>query len=113
MASNVFSFFIKGNSTEGSELCLGCVDSSKYTGGACGFVISNPGATSIDDYIPELSDIEWFNLNTTATNGVPVTYGIDSAGVTVNDHVVAPGFLTILDSGSTVVRESSSTIRLF
>ncbi|KAG8975629.1 hypothetical protein FRC05_005422 [Tulasnella sp. 425] len=33
LASNVFSFYMSRGGADGSELCIGCVNSAKYTGG--------------------------------------------------------------------------------
>lgn len=33
LASNLFSFFMTRSDAQGSELCLGCMDTSKFTGG--------------------------------------------------------------------------------
>lgn len=34
LASNVFSFFMSRGGADGSELCIGCVNSDKFSGGA-------------------------------------------------------------------------------
>jgi len=80
LASDVFSFFLQRNSTSGSELCIGCIDSTKYTG-----------------------TVEYFPVDTAATNGTPVVWNLASGGVSVNGGNVTAGFQAIIDSGTSFI----------
>ncbi|KAG8894451.1 Type I transmembrane sorting receptor, partial [Tulasnella sp. 408] len=75
LASNVFSFYLTHQRADGSELCIGCIDSTKYTG-----------------------QPEYFPLY--AANGIQAVWDIISDGVTYNNAVVTQPFLAVIDSGT-------------
>ncbi|KAG8986193.1 hypothetical protein FRB90_004158, partial [Tulasnella sp. 427] len=79
LASNVFSVFLARNTT-GSELCLGCVSSSKYT-----------------------TDIQYFPLNASATGNVQKYWTITADSVAVGGESATTEFACALDTGSTAI----------
>ncbi|KAG8946384.1 hypothetical protein FRC00_009612, partial [Tulasnella sp. 408] len=80
LASNLFSFFMTRNDQSGSELCLGCMDSTKFTG-----------------------DMSFFPLDPSATNGTQLFWNIASDGATVNDGTPTGSLAAIIDSGTSLV----------
>lgn len=80
LASNLFSFFMTRNDLSGSELCLGCMDSTKFTG-----------------------DMSFFPLDPTATNGTQLFWNIASDGVTVNNSTPTGSLAAIIDSGTSLI----------
>lgn len=56
LASNVVSFYISRQEAPGSEACIGCVDSSKFTGEPEYFSLY-PGNASQSDWTIEVSEI--------------------------------------------------------
>lgn len=53
LASNVFTFYMARGGAEGSELCIGCINSEKYTG-----------------------DIDYYPLDPSATKGKQLYWNI-------------------------------------
>ncbi|KAG8912670.1 Type I transmembrane sorting receptor [Tulasnella sp. 408] len=78
LASNVFSFYMTRQGADGSELCIGCIDSTKYTG-----------------------QPEWFPLY--AGNGTQAVWDIISDGATYNNAVVTQPLAAIIDSGTSAI----------
>ncbi|KIO26673.1 hypothetical protein M407DRAFT_234691, partial [Tulasnella calospora MUT 4182] len=74
LASNLFSFYLTRQGAEGSELCIGCIDSTKFTG-----------------------QPEYFPL--VPGNATQVVWDI-SDGLTYNNAVVTQRLVAIIDSGT-------------
>ncbi|KAG8891376.1 hypothetical protein FRC01_014741, partial [Tulasnella sp. 417] len=69
------------NGAEGSELCFGCVNSSKYTG-----------------------DLQWFPVDLQDTFGIAYYWNIATAGLTYNGTPLAGGEYSLLvDTGTTLI----------
>ncbi|KAG8980266.1 hypothetical protein FRB90_007704, partial [Tulasnella sp. 427] len=75
LASNIFSFYLSRQGAPGSELCIGCLDSSKFTG-----------------------QPEYFPL--VPGNASQSVWDIISDGFTVNNKVVTQRLVAIIDSGT-------------
>ncbi|KAG8959637.1 Type I transmembrane sorting receptor [Tulasnella sp. 425] len=75
LASNLFSFYLSRQGAEGSELCIGCIDSNKFTG--------RP------EYFPLVSG--------DASQSV---WDIVSDGFTYNNAAVTQRLVAIIDSGT-------------
>ncbi|KAG8995137.1 hypothetical protein FRB90_000253 [Tulasnella sp. 427] len=80
LASNMFSFFMTRNDKAGSELCFGCMDTTKFTG-----------------------ELSFFPLDPTATNGTQLFWNIASDGVTVNDSQPTGPLAAVIDSGTSLI----------
>ncbi|KAG8950409.1 hypothetical protein FRC00_007678 [Tulasnella sp. 408] len=80
LASNVFSFYLTGQGAEGSELCIGCIDSTKFAG-----------------------QPEYFPLYAGTGNATQAVWDIISDGVTYNNAVVTPPLIAIIDSGTSFI----------
>lgn len=80
LASNLFSFFMTRNDAQGSELCLGCMDTTKFTG-----------------------ELSFFPLDPTATNNVQLFWNIASDGATVNGGTPTGSLATVIDSGTSLI----------
>ncbi|KAG8891153.1 hypothetical protein FRB99_003815 [Tulasnella sp. 403] len=80
LASNVFSFYMTRGGTKGSELCIGCTNSKKYTG-----------------------DIDYYPLDPSATKDVQLYWNILSAGVSYNGAAPTTKLNAIIDSGTTLI----------
>ncbi|KIO26674.1 hypothetical protein M407DRAFT_74234, partial [Tulasnella calospora MUT 4182] len=75
LASNLFSFYLTRQEAEGSELCIGCIDSTKFTG-----------------------QPEYFPL--VPGNATQAVWDIVSDGLTYNNTVVTRRLAAIIDSGT-------------
>ncbi|KAG8939429.1 Type I transmembrane sorting receptor [Tulasnella sp. 424] len=80
LTSNLFSFFLARGDKTGSELCIGCTDSSKYTG-----------------------NVNFYPLDASATQGVQVYWSIAASGITVNGQAATQGLSCVMDTGTTGV----------
>ncbi|KAG9013107.1 hypothetical protein FRB90_006246 [Tulasnella sp. 427] len=80
LASNVFSFYLSRDELEGSELCLGCIDSTKFNG-----------------------TIEWYPLQPNVTNGTSYWWNIASDGISVDDSEPSGHFEAVIDSGTSLI----------
>ncbi|KAG8949960.1 hypothetical protein FRC04_008039 [Tulasnella sp. 424] len=81
LASNLFSFYLARNGAEGSELCLGCINTSKFTG-----------------------EMQWFPVDYQDTFGIAYYWSIATGGLTYNGTPLAGGGYTLLvDTGTTFV----------
>ncbi|KAG8990878.1 Type I transmembrane sorting receptor [Tulasnella sp. JGI-2019a] len=80
LASNVFSFYMTRNGGIGSELCIGCIDSTKYTG-----------------------SITYHTLSASATGGTQLFWSTQSSGFTYNGGPSTGSFVAIIDSGTTLI----------
>ncbi|KAG8945217.1 hypothetical protein FRC04_001123 [Tulasnella sp. 424] len=80
LASNVFSFYMARNGGSGSELCIGCVDSAKYAG-----------------------SIQYYDLDSSATNGEQYYWNIPSDGFSYNGGSSTGSFSAVIDSGTTLI----------
>lgn len=80
LASNLFSFFMTRNNQSGSELCLGCMDTSKFTG-----------------------EMSFFPLDPSATNGTQLFWNIASDGVSVNGAAPSGSLAAVIDSGTSLI----------
>ncbi|KAG8919744.1 hypothetical protein FRC01_001140 [Tulasnella sp. 417] len=80
LASNLFSFYLSRDVETGSELCFGCVDSTKYTG-----------------------EISWYPLDTTVTNGTNYWWNIVGDGISVGGSQPSGRVEAIIDSGTTLI----------
>ncbi|KAG8985307.1 hypothetical protein FRB90_004793 [Tulasnella sp. 427] len=81
LESNVFSFYMSRESAEGSELCVGCYDSSKFSGDIEYFPLY-PGGSSQK------------NWDITASR---------AQGLTVGGQVVTSNFTATIDSGTSKI----------
>ncbi|KAG9043649.1 hypothetical protein FS837_009309 [Tulasnella sp. UAMH 9824] len=96
LASNVFSFYMSRGGADGSELCIGCVNSDKFSG-----------------------EIDYYQLDPSATGGVQLYWNIPSAGLsydgsqasttssgTFNSTALrarATSFSAVIDSGTSLI----------
>ncbi|KAG8948172.1 hypothetical protein FRC04_009971 [Tulasnella sp. 424] len=80
LASNVFSFYMARNGGSGSELCIGCVNSAKYTG-----------------------SIQYYNLDPSATNGEQKHWNIPSDGFSYNGGPSTGSLTAVIDSGTSAI----------
>ncbi|KAG9024367.1 Type I transmembrane sorting receptor [Tulasnella sp. JGI-2019a] len=80
LTSNIFSFYMARNGASGSELCIGCTDSAKYS-----------------------SAITYYPLSTAATSGTQYYWNIVSAGFTYNSGTSSGAFSAVIDSGTTLI----------
>ncbi|KAG8952195.1 Type I transmembrane sorting receptor [Tulasnella sp. 424] len=80
LTSNLFSFYLARGNNTGSELCIGCTDSSKYTG-----------------------DVAYYPLEASATNGTQTHWSIAADGITVNGQNATQGLSCIMDTGTTAI----------
>ncbi|KAG8907334.1 hypothetical protein FRB99_004581 [Tulasnella sp. 403] len=81
LASNVFSMYFSRNGGNGSEVCIGCVDSTKFTG-----------------------NIQYFPLDPAATNNTQLYWNTASAGISYGGSAPTASFSAVIDSGTTAVR---------
>ncbi|KAG9019062.1 Type I transmembrane sorting receptor [Tulasnella sp. 427] len=80
LASNVFSFYMARNGGSGSELCIGCADSAKYTG-----------------------SVQYYDLDPSATNDEQYYWNIASDGFSYNGGSSTGSFSAVIDSGTTLI----------
>ncbi|KAG9013427.1 hypothetical protein FRB90_006073 [Tulasnella sp. 427] len=80
LASNVFSFYLSRDELEGSELCLGCIDSTKFNG-----------------------TIDWYPLQPNVTNGTSYWWNIASDGISIDDSEPSGHFEAVIDSGTSLI----------
>ncbi|KAG8860927.1 Type I transmembrane sorting receptor [Tulasnella sp. 330] len=80
LTSNIFSFYMARNGASGSELCIGCTDSAKFSG-----------------------SITYYPLSTAATSGTQYYWNIVSAGFTYNSGTSSGAFSAVIDSGTTLI----------
>ncbi|KAG9008419.1 hypothetical protein FRB90_008903 [Tulasnella sp. 427] len=94
LASNVFSFFMARGGADGSELCIGCINSDKFTG-----------------------DVDYYSLDPSATGGKQLYWNIPSSGLSYDAgqsdaatddsfdslSTRATGFSAVIDSGTSLV----------
>ncbi|KAG8958579.1 Type I transmembrane sorting receptor [Tulasnella sp. 425] len=82
LASNLFSFYLSRQGADGSELCIGCIDSNKFTGQPEYFplVPGNASQSVWDIVVPHL--------------------GMRSDGFTYNNAAVTQRLVAIIDSGT-------------
>ncbi|KAG9008067.1 Type I transmembrane sorting receptor [Tulasnella sp. JGI-2019a] len=80
LISNVFSFYMARNGGIGSELCIGCTDSTKYIG-----------------------SITYHTLSASATGGIQSFWNTPSSGFTYNGGASTGSFSAIIDSGTTLI----------
>ncbi|KIO20364.1 hypothetical protein M407DRAFT_29996 [Tulasnella calospora MUT 4182] len=101
LASNLFSFFMSRGGADGSELCIGCVNSDKFSG-----------------------DIDYHKLDPSATGGTQLYWNIPSSGfsydgsqstvtptTSFNDTSIttrATGFSAVIDSGTSLIYVSTA-----
>ncbi|KAG8973498.1 Type I transmembrane sorting receptor [Tulasnella sp. 425] len=78
LASNLFSFYLSRQGAEGSELCIGCIDSTKFTG-----------------------QPEYFPL--VPGNASQSVWDIVNDGFTYNNAVVTQRLVAIIDSGTSLI----------
>ncbi|KAG8963614.1 Type I transmembrane sorting receptor [Tulasnella sp. 425] len=99
LESNVFSFYMTRGGVEGSELCLGCVNSEKYTG-----------------------KIKYYPLATFTDDGQPLEWDIKSTGLSYegssskrSNHKKwrSKGFRATIDSGTTFIYVSKEIAKAF
>ncbi|KAG8908578.1 Type I transmembrane sorting receptor [Tulasnella sp. 417] len=88
LASKVFSFYLTQDEAKGSELCIGCIDSSKFIG--------QP------EYFPVV-----------AVNETIAFWAIQSAGMFQNNDAITPPFTAIIDSGNSGIVLSDSNTAAF
>ncbi|KAG8963616.1 Type I transmembrane sorting receptor [Tulasnella sp. 425] len=100
LESNVFSFYMTRGGIEGSELCLGCVNSEKYTGK----IKYYPLATFTEDGQPFIWDIK--------STGLSYEGGSSSKG---SNHKKwkSKGFRTVIDSGTSLINVSKEVAKAF
>ncbi|KAG8897092.1 Type I transmembrane sorting receptor [Tulasnella sp. 403] len=80
LASNVFSFYMSRNGGSGSELCIGCTNSAKYTG-----------------------SVQYYRLDSSATGGTQYYWNIPSGGFSYNGGSSSGSFSAVIDSGTTLI----------
>ncbi|KAG8881996.1 hypothetical protein FRB98_004029 [Tulasnella sp. 332] len=90
LASNVFGVYLRRNGDSGSELCLGCIDSSKYTG-----------------------SLTYFSLDKASTYNTQYYWNILSAGLTYNGGTPTGKFSAVLDTGTTLIYVPTAAARAF
>lgn len=86
LPAKLFSVFMARNGASGSELCLGCIDSSKYTG-----------------------TITYYPLNPSATGGTQYYWNVLSGGMSYNGAVTGSSFDAVIDTGTTLAYVPTST----
>ncbi|KAG8896714.1 hypothetical protein FRB99_008693 [Tulasnella sp. 403] len=85
LASNVFSFYMSRSDGSGSELCIGCINSAKYTG-----------------------SIQYYGIDPSATNGTQRWWNIPSGGFSYNGGPSSGSFTAVIDSGTTAIPGAAS-----
>lgn len=80
LTSNIFSFYLARGDNTGSELCLGCTDSSKYTG-----------------------NVNYYALDSSATQGEQVYWSIAADSINVNGQTATQGLSCVMDTGTTAI----------
>ncbi|KAG8920159.1 Type I transmembrane sorting receptor [Tulasnella sp. 417] len=80
LTSNLFSFYLARGDNTGSELCIGCTDSTKYTG-----------------------NVNYYNLDASETQGVQVYWSIAADAITVNGQTATQGLSCVMDTGTTAI----------
>jgi len=80
LLSNIFAFYMARGGAQGSELCIGCVDSSKYTG-----------------------TFTYHPLNPGSTGGIQRYWNIMTSGFSYNGGTPTGPVSTVIDSGLTFV----------
>ncbi|KAG8986917.1 Type I transmembrane sorting receptor [Tulasnella sp. 427] len=80
LASNVFSFYLSRHGGSGSELCIGCTNSAKYTG-----------------------SIAYHALDPATTRGTQYYWNIKSGGFSYNGGSSTGSFSAVIDSGTTAI----------
>ncbi|KAG9040734.1 Type I transmembrane sorting receptor [Tulasnella sp. UAMH 9824] len=90
LASNVFSFYMSRGGSRGSELCLGCTNSAKYTG--C---------------------IEYYPLDPSATGGTQYYWNIKSGGFSYNGGSSSGALSAIIDSGTSAIYIPTAAAKKF
>ncbi|KAG8898224.1 hypothetical protein FRC00_003085 [Tulasnella sp. 408] len=90
LASNVFSFYLSRGGSSGSELCLGCTNSAKYTG--C---------------------ITYYPLDPSATGGTQYYWNIKSGGFSYDGGPSSGAFSAIVDSGTTAIYIPTAAAKKF
>ncbi|KAG8860917.1 hypothetical protein FRB96_003652 [Tulasnella sp. 330] len=80
LTSNVFSEYMARNGATGSELCFGCIDSTKYSGA-----------------------ITYYPLSTAATSGTQYYWNVVSSGFNYNGGTSSGAFSAVVDTGTTLI----------
>ncbi|KAG8878135.1 hypothetical protein FRB97_002817 [Tulasnella sp. 331] len=80
LASQIFSVYQARAGASGSELCLGCTDSAKYTG-----------------------DIAYYPLDSSATDGTQLYWNTPSDGFYYNGGSSSGAFSAVIDTGTTLI----------
>jgi len=80
LTSNVFSEFMARNGASGSEVCIGCIDSAKYTG-----------------------SISYYSLSSAATSGTQYYWNTPSKGFFYNGGTSSGAFSAVIDTGTTLI----------
>ncbi|KIO21011.1 hypothetical protein M407DRAFT_29335 [Tulasnella calospora MUT 4182] len=80
LVSNIFSFYLSRDVETGSELCFGCVDSTKFTG-----------------------DLSWYPLDASMSNGTNYWWNIVSDGLSVGGSQPSGRLEAIIDSGTSLI----------
>ncbi|KAG8895143.1 hypothetical protein FRB99_000737 [Tulasnella sp. 403] len=81
LASNLFSFYLDRNGTVAvSELCIGCINTSLFTG-----------------------PINWYPLDTSATNGTLLGWTIACDGLSYNGAVHNVNLTATIDTGTSLI----------
>ncbi|KAG8903977.1 Type I transmembrane sorting receptor [Tulasnella sp. 403] len=80
LTSNVFSFYMSRGGASGSELCIGCTDSAKFTG-----------------------SVSYYPLDPASTGGVQYYWNIASGGFFYNGGTSSGSFSAVIDSGTTLI----------
>ncbi|KAG8857470.1 Type I transmembrane sorting receptor [Tulasnella sp. 330] len=83
LASNVFFFYMSRHGGTGSELCIGCMDSNKFTG-----------------------EIDYLGLDPSVTNGTQFYWNVPSTSVIYNNTPVGTTFSAVIDSGTSLASRS-------
>lgn len=78
LTSNVFSFYLARGDNPGSELCIGCTDSTHYTG-----------------------DVNFYALDNSVTQGQQVYWSIMADSITVNGQAATQSLSCVMDTGTT------------
>ncbi|KAG9013191.1 hypothetical protein FRB94_003261 [Tulasnella sp. JGI-2019a] len=86
LASNIFSFYLARHGANGSELCLGCMDSHKFTG-----------------------EINYVPLDPSVTGGVQKYWNVPSDGIIHSNRTNGTASTPALDSSSTLVSHNGTT----
>jgi len=80
LSSNVFSVYQARGGASGSELCIGCTDSSLYSG-----------------------DITFYALDSSATGGTQLYWNTPSDGFNYNGGSSSGSFSAVIDTGTTLI----------